>query len=516
MSCVTVELPGSGLRWFNKPQGFEYKKTAATNMSCIVASATGSPVLGSCRSPSVVGLHDDIEIRSGSPLMSPLNGFHTPKGVRISCKDGGLCRSPISLNHEFDYNSGGVLRGSSSPLKSRHAAGSPSSLLRASSSPTQENVGCRNMQNCILGSRLRSVLPVRDVTNSRIETGSNSPVIKTQQRVVPVPLQVVVPLCNITVTGDDGCEDFNGGEESLNKKPPSPPLKRKRPPRLDIPQSTSVEAQPLTKEQPPKEINIEGSHYAVACKKGRREIMEDTHKAMVNLDGDSKQAFFGVFDGHGGRKAADFAAENIGHNIINALVDMGDQEEDNIVQAVRSGYLATDAEFLKQGVSSGTSCVTALLKDGNLVVSNAGDCRAVISRDGDAEALTCDHRAAREDERERIENSGGYVDCRHGVWRVQGVLAISRGLGDLHMKDWITAEPDTTKIQITSDCEFLILASDGLWDKVTDQEAVDLARPFCKEKSSVKTGELLVNNTNLPVGSPLVACRKLVELSVAR
>ncbi|GLJ45435.1 hypothetical protein SUGI_0956580 [Cryptomeria japonica] len=87
---------------------------------------------------------------------------------------------------------------------------------------------------------------------------------------------------------------------------------------------------------------------------------------------------------------------------MDALV-VGDQQE-NIVQAVRAGSSATDAEFLKQGVSSGTSCVTALIKD-VMVVSNAGDCQAVISRDGHAEALTNDHQAAREDEQERIENS---------------------------------------------------------------------------------------------------------------
>ena len=141
------------------------------------------------------------------------------------------------------------------------------------------------------------------------------------------------------------------------------------------------------------------------------------------------------------------------------------------------------------------------------MVSNVGDCRAVMSRDGVSEALTCDHRAGREDERERIENLGGIVDLRHGVWRVQGSLAVSRAIGDSHMKEWITAEPDTRKIEITSDCEFLILASDGLWDKISNQEAVDIARPFCIAKQP--------NVTTLGDG-PMAACKKLVELAVTR
>lgn len=61
---------------------------------------------------------------------------------------------------------------------------------------------------------------------------------------------------------------------------------------------------------------------------------------------------------------------------------------------------------------------------------------------------------------------GGYVDCCRGVWRIQGSLAVSRGLGDQHLKNWVVAEPETKVIRIQPECEFLILASDGLWDKV--------------------------------------------------
>eukprot|EP01018_Ginkgo_biloba_P000177 Gb_40834 [translate_table: standard] len=581
MSCMTVELPT--LRWLN-PQVFEGAKSQQkiSNMSCVVAA--GSPVLGSCRSPS---LHDsDIELCTGSPLRSPLHGFQTPKPVRISCRCSLcsseeknkflMCRSPIT-HHENKGIDGSAILSGSSPVRQTAVVNSLRQASLLKNSPPQENlvaINARNpLQTGFLGSRLRPVLGIRDENHLWKEdtTSQNSPVKqegslgfsqRACQRIVPVSIKVT----------EDESEGFvwktpsENGEGPEAPKPPSPPLKRKRPPRLDIPQSLSLKTPSLTDELP-KEINVEGSHYAVSCKKGRREIMEDTHRATINILGDSKQAFFGVFDGHGGRKAADFVAENIGQNIVDAVVKLGEGNEAHIGQAVRAAYLATDAEFLKQGVSSGTCCVTALIRDGNLIVSNTGDCRAVISRDGNAEALTCDHRAAREDERERIENLGGYVDFRHGVWRVQGVLAVSRGIGDLHMKEWISAEPDTREVQITPNCEFLILASDGLWDKVSNQEAVDLARPFCVEKQAIVTplelfqpGEVLNENTNLPpktrgnsvgkqsvtlnsesnskarapigennlndnlhrpesqlpLGGPMAACRKLVELSMAR
>lgn len=77
--------------------------------------------------------------------------------------------------------------------------------------------------------------------------------------------------------------------------------------------------------------------------------------------------------------------------------------DDKIEVAVKKGYLKTDSEFLNQEVRGGSCCVTALIQKGNLVVSNAGDCRAVVSRKGLAEALTSDHRPSRKDEKDRIE-----------------------------------------------------------------------------------------------------------------
>jgi len=207
---------------------------------------------------------------------------------------------------------------------------------------------------------------------------------------------------------------------------------------------------------------------------------------------------FGVFDGHGGKNAAEFAAENMPKFMAEELKKVNGGE---IEGAVKRGYLKTDEEFLKRDESGGACCVTAVLRKGGLVVSNAGDCRAVLSRAGKAEALTSDHRASREDEKERIENLGGFVVNYRGTWRVQGSLAVSRGIGDAHLKQWIVADPDTRTILVDQQCEFLILASDGLWDKIDNQEAVDLARPLCT-----------INDK----ASRMAACRMLTETSISR
>ncbi|KAM6582475.1 hypothetical protein CsatB_009477 [Cannabis sativa] len=274
-------------------------------------------------------------------------------------------------------------------------------------------------------------------------------------------------------------------------------LKRKRPSRISIPMAPLS----FTIDSPKGSSDVvedESDGYSVYCKRGRRAVMEDRYSAIVDHRAESRQAFFGVFDGHGGVSAAEFVAKNLDSNIVNHLKNCS---EDDIGEAVKGGYLTTDKDFLKEGVNGGTCCVTALIQKHNLVVSNAGDCRAVMSRGGVAEALTTDHRPSRKDEKDRIENLGGYVDCCNGVWRIQGSLAVSRGIGDRHLKEWVIAEPETKVLEIKPECEFLILGSDGLWDKITNQEAVDIVRPLC---------------IGVDKPEPLSACKKLVELSVKK
>lgn len=108
-----------------------------------------------------------------------------------------------------------------------------------------------------------------------------------------------------------------------------------------------------------------------------------------------------MFDGHGGPGAVEYVAANLEKNVMKKVLEKG---EEHVEEAVKEGYLTTDSDFLKEDIGGGTCCVTALIRNGEVVVSNAGDCRAVISRGGVADALTVDHRPSLEDERERIES----------------------------------------------------------------------------------------------------------------
>jgi len=84
---------------------------------------------------------------------------------------------------------------------------------------------------------------------------------------------------------------------------------------------------------------------------------------------------------------------------------------------------------------------------------------------------------------------GGYVSCGSGgVWRVQDCLAVSRAFGDASMKPWVTCDPEVSRRRLTPDCRFLVVASDGLWNKVSCQEAVDAVSTAASSSSAAAVG----------------------------
>ncbi|KAJ7703195.1 phosphatase 2C-like domain-containing protein [Mycena rosella] len=107
-----------------------------------------------------------------------------------------------------------------------------------------------------------------------------------------------------------------------------------------------------------------------------------------------------------------------------------------------------------------------------LYSANAGDARGVLCRAGKAIRLTYDHKGSDKQEAKRIIDAGGFVMSG----RVNGVLAVTRSLGDSSMKEFVVGAPYTTETELCDEDEFLILACDGLWDVTSDQAAVDLIR----------------------------------------
>ncbi|VVB17253.1 unnamed protein product [Arabis nemorensis] len=224
--------------------------------------------------------------------------------------------------------------------------------------------------------------------------------------------------------------------------------------------------------------------YGYASSAGKRSSMEDFFETRIDgIDGEIV-GLFGVFDGHGGARAAEYVKRHLFSNLITHPKFISDTKS-----AITDAYNHTDSELLKSENShtrdAGSTASTAILVGDRLLVANVGDSRAVICRGGNAFAVSRDHKPDQSDERERIENAGGFVMWA-GTWRVGGVLAVSRAFGDRLLKQYVVADPEIQEEKIDDSLEFLILASDGLWDVFSNEEAVAMVKEVEDPEESSK------------------------------
>lgn len=213
--------------------------------------------------------------------------------------------------------------------------------------------------------------------------------------------------------------------------------------------------------------------YGYSTFKGKRASMEDYFETKISEVGGQMVAFFGVFDGHGGPRTAEYLKNNLFNNLCNHPDFIKDTKS-----AIVEAFKQTDANYLSeekgQQKDAGSTASTALLVGDRLLVANVGDSRVVACRDGSALPLSIDHKPDRSDERQRIEDAGGFVIWA-GTWRVGGVLAVSRAFGDKLLKQFVTAEPEIMEQEIDG-VDFIIIASDGLWNVISNKDAVSLVQ----------------------------------------
>ncbi|CAN1230911.1 Probable protein phosphatase 2C 58 [Linum perenne] len=181
-----------------------------------------------------------------------------------------------------------------------------------------------------------------------------------------------------------------------------------------------------------------GSHMV----KGKsHHAMEDYVVSDLKHVNNHELGLFAIFDGHLGHDVANYLQNHLFGNILKESDFWSDTES-----AIKNAYIKTDAEILEKALTlgkGGSTAVTAILINGEkLVVANVGDSRAVICKNGD-------------------------------VPRVDGQLAVARAFGDRSLKVHLSSEPDVSEESVDDEAEFLILASDGVWKVMSNQEAVD-------------------------------------------
>lgn len=229
------------------------------------------------------------------------------------------------------------------------------------------------------------------------------------------------------------------------------------------------------------------SKYGFSLVKGKaNHPMEDYHVAKFVQVRGHELGLFAIYDGHLGDSVPAYLQK---HLFANILKEEGFWTDTN--SSISKAYERTDEAILNHNPDlgrGGSTAVTAILVDGQkLWVANVGDSRAVLSSKGRAIQMSTDHEP--NTERGSIEDRGGFVSNMPGdVARVNGQLAVSRAFGDKNLKSHLRSDPDIKAADIISDTDLMILASDGLWKVMSNQEAVDIAR---KVKDPVKAAKQL-------------------------
>lgn len=143
---------------------------------------------------------------------------------------------------------------------------------------------------------------------------------------------------------------------------------------------------------------------------------------------------------------------------------------------MREAFLVTDVSFLKkakaENLNSGTTALCAMYRktEKKLYVGWCGDSQALIARLGNVRQIVKKHSPEDIDERKRIEALGGVVLFWGNSYRVNGALAVSRAIGDMAHKPFVSAEPEIECIQLDGEEDFIVLGCDGLWDSLTEDD----------------------------------------------
>ncbi|ESR39280.1 putative protein phosphatase 2C 78 [Citrus sinensis] len=224
--------------------------------------------------------------------------------------------------------------------------------------------------------------------------------------------------------------------------------------------------------------------------------------------------YVGVYDGHGGPEASRFITRHLFPFLHKFTTEQGGLS----AEVIKKAFDATEEEFLHlvkrswsarpQIASVGSCCLVGVIAKDVLYVANLGDSRAVLGRRVSenrknmlvvAERLSVDHNVGVEEVRKEVEalhpDDSHIVVFSRGVWRIKGIIQVSRSIGDVYLKKpefsrdhgfhhfrlpiplkraVMTAEPSILIRKLKSNDLFLIFASDGLWEQLSDEAAVEI------------------------------------------
>lgn len=240
---------------------------------------------------------------------------------------------------------------------------------------------------------------------------------------------------------------------------------------------------------------------------GWRKTMEDVTMIENTLGEDFW--VFGVLDGHGGKEVAVFVAKHFNEELVSSRLFINGNYE----QALKQSFFRMDesirsSEGIKEvlrisrdlpdnhpvsgdlsSILSGCTAVIALLAKNVLYIANTGDAKCILSRNSIAHELSTDHKPSLPKEKDRIYKAGGQIINN----RVMGKLNFTRSIGDFEYKNnnsilpreqIISVSPSIKVEPLSGNEDFLILASDGVFDLISCQECVDFIQSILSQGES--------------------------------
>ena len=252
------------------------------------------------------------------------------------------------------------------------------------------------------------------------------------------------------------------------------------------------------------------------------EVMKINQDTLFKVKfGDINYSYYGVCDGHGpsGHFVSDFIKSNIAfivykqlkslliqnQNNININLNEADDSNIDFTQLFKDCFSLMDSK-LNDNKSidtelSGTTCISLLFCDNRIISANVGDSRAIkgqfdsFNNKWNYIPLSRDHKPSDKDEAERIKKCKGiihpYIDDEGNfagpdrVWMDDELpgLAMSRSFGDnVASRVGVFSEPEVKIFPFKEEDKFIVIASDGLWEYVTNDEVIDIVSEYFEKK----------------------------------
>ena len=213
-----------------------------------------------------------------------------------------------------------------------------------------------------------------------------------------------------------------------------------------------------------------------------RKEMEDFHYIKALLNKKLNLPYFGLFDGHSGKEVGIYLMNNL-HKIISQELNINNVENsENMKNIIKNSFEKIDKDINNQNFKNetgSTGTVLLLYKDStsktgkSLICANVGDSKAYLINKKEMKIITKDHKCCDANEVKRIRDTGGVVFRE----RVFGTLMLTRTFGDKEMKKYgVLSTPDIFCHNIEEDDLFVIIASDGVWDVVEEEEIFKMSQ----------------------------------------